>query len=397
MRRRSSAAITFGGGTLVGSWAFGSTPLAVVGLGFVLAGLLARGWSRVAGASIRMERRIRVGEHLEGGDVAIGIHVRRRRRVPYGSVVLRQRLGSQVREIQLSGTHATILFTGVHRGRHQLDPLELSVTDPLGLERIEHRLDEPTAVLVRPRIPELRSVFSSQGAREAGAGHSRFRRPTGFDIHAVRDYQPGEPLRSVHWPSTARRGSLMVRELDDTPRDEIAIVLDQDADGVAGPPGQWSFDAAVRAAGAIALVHLHRNRRVVIVGSRPGGTPVSLRTAGSDWEFALDALAAVMPASGARVDRLLRDAASVVSRAREIVVVTGRPDRAVDALLELRRGGRSVALVAVASETFAGRPRAHADPALLRAAAQGVAVCVVSADGPLECALSAKLVGAAGA
>ena len=36
------------------------------------------------------------------------------------------------------------------------------------------------------------------------------RRPSGFDLHSVRDYQQGESLRRVHWPTTARRGHLMV-------------------------------------------------------------------------------------------------------------------------------------------------------------------------------------------
>ena len=166
------------------------------------------------------------------------------------------------------------------------------LTDPLGLERIEQTDRRArSSVLIRPRIPVLTSVFSAHGARDAGAARSRFRRPTGFEIHAVRDYAPGEPLRAVHWPSTARRGRLMVKELDDAPRDDLAIVLDQDPDGVAGPIGHSSFDAAVRAAGALALAHVLWNRRVVLVGTAPETDDVRIRAAGHDWEVALDALA----------------------------------------------------------------------------------------------------------
>ena len=52
-------------------------------------------------------------------------------------------------------------------------------------------------------------------SREASAG-------------SVREYERGESLRKVHWPTTARRGQLMVKELEDSPRDEIAVVLDAD-------------------------------------------------------------------------------------------------------------------------------------------------------------------------
>ena len=129
-----------------------------------------------------------------------------------------------------------------------------------------------------------------------------------------------------------------------------------------GRSGQSSFDAAVRAAGALALAHVLWNRRVVLVGSAPETEDVRIRAAGHDWELALDALATVEPVAGARVDRALRSPSAAITRAREIVVVTGRPDRAVEPLLELRRGGRSVSLVILASETFAGRQRTCSSP-----------------------------------
>jgi phosphoglycolate phosphatase-like HAD superfamily hydrolase len=104
-----------------------------------------------------------------------------------------------------------------------------------------------------------------------------------------------------------------------------------------------------------------------------------------------------MPVAGARIDRALRDPATAVSRARELVVVTGRPDRAVDALLELHRTGRAVSLVVVATETYAGRGSDRPDPAVLRAAAHGIPVAVVSAESSIEEALAGRLAGVVGA
>ena len=50
---------------------------------------------------------------------------------------------------------------------------------------------------------------------------------------------------------SARRGALMVKELEDSPRDEVAVLLDGDPAGVTGSPPDSSFDVAVRAAGSI--------------------------------------------------------------------------------------------------------------------------------------------------
>ncbi len=363
----------------------------VVGVGLLLAGLFARVWARRARGSTDVERRLLPGERVEGGDVRIVVRVRHRRQLIGGSVVLRQRLGPTQRDLRMHGAQAEFAFSGLARGRHALGPLEVTLTDPLGLERVEERLDDGLIVLIRPRVPALRSVFSSQGARESGAARSAFRSSSGFEIHAIRDYTPGEPLRAVHWPSTARRGRLIVKELDDAPRDELVIVLDQDADGTAGPAGESSFDAAVRAAGALALAHALWGRRVVVVGSSPSFDPVRVTSGGHDWDVALDALAAVMPVAGARVVGTLRAAAGPLAHAREIIVVTGRPELAVEPLIELRSRGRSAALVAVAAETFVGRSRDRAQPALLRAVAQGIPVAVISADTSIVDALSGGL------
>lgn len=378
------------------SWAFGSTPLAVVGLGFALVGLFSRLWARAARGSIALERRLLPGDRVEGSDLVVEIRARHHRRLLGGSVVLRQGLGESRQSVRMRRSHTVIVFAGLPRGRHALEPLEAVLADPLGLEHVEQRLGERSDVLIRPRIPVLASVFSTHGARDAGAARSRYRRPTGFEIHAVRDYAPGEPLRAVHWPSTARRGRLMVKELDDAPRDDLAVILDQDVDGVAGPRGRSSFDAAVRTAGALALAHVLWNRRVVLVGTATSGEAVRVRSPGHDCGVALDALATVMPMAGAHVDRALRTPDAAVSRAREIVVVTGCPGRAVAPLLELRRGGRTVSLVVIAAETFAGRPRGPSDIAVLRASAQGVPIAVVTADRPIEEALAGRLLGAAG-
>src|SRR5439155_772576 len=78
---------------LVASWAFGSTPLVVVGLGLVAAGVFARLWARAADGSIDFERRLLAGERVEGDDLAIEVRARYRRHLLGGEILLRQRLG----------------------------------------------------------------------------------------------------------------------------------------------------------------------------------------------------------------------------------------------------------------------------------------------------------------
>jgi uncharacterized protein (DUF58 family) len=53
------------------------------------------------------------------------------------------------------------------------------------------------------------------------------------DLHGLRAFRSGDSPRWVHWPTTARRGELMVREFEEMPTDSLVLVLDPTQ------PEQW--------------------------------------------------------------------------------------------------------------------------------------------------------------
>ncbi len=87
----------------------------------------------------------------------------------------------------------------------------------------------------------------------------------------------------------------MVRELEDAPRESVAVVLDVDAGSIAGPRGASSLDDAVRAAAGLVRAHALRSRHVLLVIGAPEPVVLRVRSVGRDWELALDALAAAEP------------------------------------------------------------------------------------------------------
>jgi uncharacterized protein (DUF58 family) len=177
----------------------------------------------------------------------------------------------------------------------------------------------------------------------------------------------------VHWRSTAKRGQLMVKELEDSPRDEVAVVLDADPTAVVGE----SFELQVRAAGSILLAHAHRGRRAELVVNSLRREQQRVHSADGDWRQALDLLAAVEPEPAPPLVALLEDEAGVAGRTLELAIVTATlPPRLTDRLVERSLGRRSVSLVLVDAASFNGagvRPV----PELLRLQAAGVAVAVI--------------------
>ena len=280
----------------------------------------------------------------------------------------------------------TLVVDSAPRGLYRLGPGRLLVDDPLGLTRVELPVPTGGTVLVRPRVPTLHALFSDAGGR-GEAGHGRpVRRASGLEPHGVREYVEGEPLRAVHWPSSARRGRLMVRELEDAPRDGVAVVLDVERSAVAGQPGDSSLDDAVRAAAGLVRAHAARGREVLLVVATVVPDAHRVRMLGPEWERAVDVLAAVEAAEGSPLPSLVGPRGPLGGLA-EVVAVTARPEAVADALVARRAGGRGTALVAVDAPTYAGASPAAASPALLRASAAGVPVAVLRHGVPLEEAL----------
>jgi uncharacterized protein (DUF58 family) len=263
----------------------------------------------------------------------------------------------------------------VPRGRYTFDAVRLTIEDPFGLARSQLVEGEPQALLVYPRLVALDHLFSDGGAHAQDGRRLLLRRPTGYELHSVREHVEGESLRKVHWRSTARRGRLMVKELEDAPRDEVAVLLD----GYAAR-GE-AFEVAVRAAGSMLLAHLRRGRRCVLVVNSAARESHAVASE-SDWRRTLEILAGAEANAQTPAFALLQSDGGVAARSLELVVVTSSVDVPLaDRLVQRVLSRRGAAVVYVDT----GREPA---PQLLRLQSVGVRVAVVRAGGDLAAALS---------
>ncbi len=260
-------------------------------------------------------------------------------------------------------------------------------------------MTRPDALLVFPRLVELDRLFSETGSRIQEGRRLLLRRPSGFDLHSVREYEQGESLRRVHWPSTAKRGQLMVKDLEDSPRDEVARPARRRRrlSSVARAPSS-SFETAVSAAGSILRTHVGRGRRVGLIVNALTPRYQAVHTLDGDWDLALELLASVDPDGRNAVTALLVEGAGAPSKALELCLVTSdliaasrRPAPAAlghaagnvgrvrrpDELRE-RLGGRAVA----AADTRAQ---------LARLEHAGIPVCVLRRGDDLAATLGAGL------
>ena len=390
MTRRGRSTLLLGAATYVVAWLFGAKALYPVATGLVLAPLVALAWVRLAAAPIRLRRRAGKGALLEGEDVWVSLDAQPESRVPLPGLTVTERIarfGEQVTTLSHAGRgyRGTYVLERVPRGRYLVESARAAIDDPFGLARAEVELDARGSLLVYPRLVPLDRLFSESGAHAQDGRRLLLRRPSGFDLHSVREYEQGESLRKVHWKTTARRGQLMVKELEDAPRDEIAVILDADASAVVGE----SFDVQVRAAGSILRAHASHARRAVLAVNSAERPSVRVASLDGDWQAALTVLAAAEPNGERPVVELLARESGPASRAVETAVVTARLSGAlVTKLVQRALAGQGVSVVLVDTASFAGRP-AGVEPELLRLRAVGVAVAVVRRGDSLAAVLGA--------
>jgi hypothetical protein len=170
----------------------------------------------------------------------------------------------------------------------------------------------------------------------------------------------------------------MVKELEDSPRDEVAVVLDASCPNVGDAPDS-SFDVQVRAAGSVLRAHVQRGRRAVLVVNGKVVESHRVHSLDGDWRRALELLAAAETGDGRNAASLLIDDAGPAAQARDLTVVTGSlAGPLVERLVQRSLSHVGVSVVWVDAASFVRRGNGRADSAaVLRLQAAGVPVAVV--------------------
>ncbi|ALX66261.1 DUF58 domain-containing protein [Microbacterium sp. XT11] len=237
------------------------------------------------------------------------------------------------------------------RGVVKVGPVSVVRGDPLGLFERAHRRDDPVDLFVHPKTvlfdgQSLGYLRDLEGLPAADLSRDD------VSFHALLEYQPGDDLRHVHWKSTARTGTMMVRQYEETRRSHFVIGLSRSSGDYATDD---DFELGISIAGSIGLRAIRDSQRVDV---RVQGRALA---AGTGKQL-LDSLAAIehsRPRDGG-----IGDLAGVVARtmplASVVVLVCGSRVGADDLRLACSRlpfGARVIAVVA---------DRSAAAPALRR-------------------------------
>jgi uncharacterized protein (DUF58 family) len=263
------------------------------------------------------------------------------------------------------------------RGRWPLGPALVHSADPFGVLWADTAVGDAELIPVWPAVVDLSGTAGAlMGLADRIVLGARTPSP---DDASLRDYREGDDLRRVHWASSARRGTMLVRSDERAGRRPATVLMDL-------PREAQALEWAVSASASIALSVLNSGHPVRVLGA--GLNPDVSRHLGEHGSEAgraalldqtVDLAAPVSQAAATHhIVRAARQAQHDALHGEVIVAVVEPLEReALDALVPIGDTGRAWALVRTTAATEeAARDTARA----LRRAGWRVATIATTSD-----------------
>jgi uncharacterized protein (DUF58 family) len=318
LTRRGWSIVGAAAGLYVGARILGLVQLAVLAICGAVLLIAAYGWVRAHPLSLVARRSLK--ERLQVGvEGRVDLKVSATRRTPTLAVADAFDRGRRSARFLLAplatgeDAQAAYRFPTDRRGRFEVGPLRVTLTDPFGLATTTRRVLGTEDVVVYPRVHEFVAP-PDVGGLDYDRDHPHVLarvEPTG-EFMTLRDYAPGDDLRHVHWRSTARRGHLMMRQNETRRRAPVLLLLDVRP----GAHDRESFERAVEACASIATALDRAGRPFEVAWTT--GTPIGV-PGRRHLATVMDELAVVQPHGP---DRLV--IATTRRHSSALIAVTGR-------------------------------------------------------------------------
>ena len=288
------------------------------------------------------------------------------------------------------------------RGLFSLGPWRAEMSDPFGFFKVTLGYPESRSILVYPPVVHLPALRLPPGAAVGAGRTNRSALEVTTNAAGVRAYAPGDSLNRIHWRSTARSSSLMVKTFDLEPSGDLWIILDLDAAVQAGQKEESTEEYAVILAASLANQTLQENRAVGLVayGIAPaadGGTEplptivMPQKGKAQQWRI-LEALATVRAGGNWPLDRVLSEMDRNLGRGMTLALITPSCNSEwVAGLLPPMRRGVTPTVLLLDPVSFGGEGNAEALTGLL--ANLGVASHLVVQGMPFQPIVKHKRTG----
>ncbi|MDF7665541.1 DUF58 domain-containing protein [Bifidobacterium sp. ESL0745] len=153
-----------------------------------------------------------------------------------------------------------VAFRATKRAVLPVGPLKISKGDPFGIVRHEQSLTQSSTVFIHPKTVVLNTLASGM-FRDLEGSLSGQVVDDDLDFYGLREYRPGDDTRNIHWLSSAKTGTMMVRQFQASKRTDTSITLGVNPIDYSG---ENEFELAVSVAASIGAECLIEDRPLAI-------------------------------------------------------------------------------------------------------------------------------------
>lgn len=363
---------------LIISLALHQVPLAMISLLFILTGGVSRLWNKYCLRRVEYKRRLSHNQVFFGEEIVFEIEVANRKPLPLPWIKIEDELPERLTLLKGKTSPASddrVALTNIfpmsmyqrvkrrfpikcpQRGAFIFGPTRIQSGDLFGFFRRHMEIDKLDYLLVYPRLVPLEKlgIPSQQLFGDIRLKHHLFQDPV--LTAGVREYVSGDALKRIHWKSTARLGRLQTKVYEPTTTIDISIFLDvrtlkaplwgsvyqlQELGIItAASVSQHALNAGFRVGMYVNQVTRFSEGMVTVPHSQHPDQLLRI----------LEVLAQLHQVETIPVVRYLREEASSLPWGSTLLVISAQPDDALLAtLMDLKRVGRSIALVIVGGE-----------------------------------------------
>jgi uncharacterized protein (DUF58 family) len=300
------------------------------------------------------------------------------------------------------------------RGRYQLGPIQLRTSDPFGLFPMQRDLTPTSNVVIYPHTFDIPQFALPLGVLPGGDALRRRTHYITTNASGVRDYAPGDSFSRIHWPSTARRDRLIVKEFELDPLADIWIIPDMavfshitpdpgEKSEAGSQPDLWEWmkdreyrlpksteEYTVSVAASLAQYFLRNDRSVGMLAYGQSSEVVQPDRGERQVNRLLETLSVLRAQGQTAIDGLLHTESHLFPRGTTLVVVTPTTqEKWALTARQLARRGLRVVTVLIEPASFGGHRSGDTLAALLQSS--GMAVYVVRYGEDVTAVLSQNL------
>lgn len=263
------------------------------------------------------------------------------------------------------------------RGWFNLSPTQIETGDIFGLFLIRKSFESPTRLLVIPYTVDIFEFPAPFGILPGGRALRQKTLEVTPYAAGVREFVPGDPLKRIHWPTSARKQKLIVKEFEKDPLAEVWIFLDarkfvhvhEEKEDRTNVREMWwikqkrpfklpadTEEYAISIAASIAKYYIRQKREVGLVSAGQSYSVMPAERGDRQLGKILETLAVLRAEGELPLWGLINSQWSHLARGSTVILITPSTDEKIlTVVMELIQRGLMPVVVLIDPSSFGGR------------------------------------------